>query len=154
MDQTRTVAVAPQGPRQIHTHASNLCNNAIRIEVQDQPGDGGANHKYIIMGPDRNYGGGVGVAPSWSVNLNFQNGPIKEKGVNGITNEALLAIVQDRLEGFQCGPFACEENATALVAVQSALAILAARTKRRDDHGVEGTHGTTTGEVGHTPAAR
>lgn len=149
MHQTATVAVAPNGPRQIHTHASNLCKNAIRIEAQDQPGDGGANHKYIVKGPDFDYGGGVDVAPTWGVNLNFQNGPIKEKGVNGLTNEVLLAIVQDRLEGFQRGPFACEENATALMAVQSALAILAARTKRRDDAGVEGTHGTTPGEAGH-----
>lgn len=153
MDQTQTVAVAPQGPRHIHTHASNICNNAIRIEVQDQPGDGGANHKYLIKGPDFDYGGGVGVAPRWGVNLNFQNGPIKEKGVNGVTNEALLAIVQDRLEGFQRGRFACEENEAALAAVRSALAILAMRTKRRDDHGVEGTHGTTPGEVGHVPTA-
>lgn len=153
MDQTPTVAAAPKGPRQIHTHASNLCNNAVKVEVLDQPGDGGANHRYLVTGPDFDYGGGVGVAPRWGVNLNFQNGPIKEKGVNGITNEVLLAIVQDRLEGFQRGPFACEENATALMAVQSALAILAARTKRRDDAGVEGTHGTTPGEAGHAPAA-
>lgn len=149
MTQTPSAIVANDGPRQITTHISNLCNGQIRITVQDKPGPGGANHRYLITGPDFNFGGGVGVAPSWGVNIDFQNGPIKEKGVNGVTNEVLLAIVQDRLEGFQRGPFACEENATALVAVQSALAILAARTKRREAAGVEGTSRTMPGELGH-----
>lgn len=141
------------GPRRIFTHCSNPCNNSIRIEAIDPPGDGGANHRYTIKGPDFDYGGGVGLAPSWGVNIVFQNGPIKEVGVNGVTNEALLAIVQDRLEGFQRGKFACPENDGALQAVRKALSILDSRTKRRDDAGVEGTHGTAPGDASHGGAA-
>jgi hypothetical protein len=33
----------------------------------------------------------------------FQNGPIAEVGVNGVTHEVLLAIVADRLRSFQKG---------------------------------------------------
>lgn len=149
MTQTPSDIVANDGPRQITTHISNDCNRQVKITVQDKPGPGGANHRYLIEGPGFNYGGGVGVAPRWGVNINFQNGAIKEAGVNGVTNEALLAIVADRLEGFQRGQYACEENATALVAVQAAMSILESRTKRRDDAGVEGTSRTMPGELGH-----
>ena len=70
----------------------------------------------------------------------FQEGPIKEVGINGITNELLLAIVIDRLEGFQSGPYACEENAAALASTKNALSMLQFRTMRRIERGVEGTY--------------
>lgn len=152
IQESTTTYVGP-GPRRISTHVSNPCNASIRVEAIDMPGDGGANHKYLITGPEVDYGGGVGTAPRWGVNINFQDGPIKEKGVNGVTNEALLAIVQDRLEGFQRGRFACEENAAALTAVMSAQAILASRTSRRESAGVEGTHGTAPGDASHESKA-
>jgi hypothetical protein len=57
--------------------------------------------------------------------------------VGGVTNEALLAIVIDRLEGFQAGPFACSENFTALTNAQAALEALQARTRDRLARGVE-----------------
>lgn len=72
--------------------------------------------------------------------IHLQDGPIKEVGVNGITNEILLAVVIDRLECFQAGQFACEENAFALEAIKSALSMLQYRTQRRLERGVEGTH--------------
>ena len=37
--------------------------------------------------------------------IRFQNGPIAEAGVNGLTHEALLAVLEDRLVGFQSGPY-------------------------------------------------
>lgn len=57
---------------------------------------------------------------------------------NGVTNEALLAIVIDRLEGFQRGPFACEENADALGSCRDAMLFLRSRTLDRMERGVEG----------------
>lgn len=72
--------------------------------------------------------------------LSFQDGAIKEAGVNGVMVEDLLAIVIDRLEGFQAGPYACEENAGALIKAKSALKYLQDRTKAREARGVEGTH--------------
>jgi hypothetical protein len=72
--------------------------------------------------------------------ISFQNGPIAEAGVNGLTQEALLAIVADRLRSFQAGPYACPENGDALAAVEEAMACLHSRTKARMARGVEGTH--------------
>jgi hypothetical protein len=98
------------------------------IEVLDEPGQGGANHLYAI----RN-------GLDFLCSVRFQNGPIKEFGVNGITQEALLAIVIDRLRCFQAGPFAGEHNAIALEKCEDALNHLQARTRDRIARGVEGT---------------
>jgi hypothetical protein len=73
-----------------------------------------------------------------SVVLSFQNGPINEVGVNGITQEVLLAVVADRLRSFQAGPFACRENALALTKVEEAMHWLQKRTMDRMRRGVEG----------------
>lgn len=53
--------------------------------------------------------------------IRFQNGPIGENGVNGLSGEALLSIVEDRLVCFQAGGFSCRENAVALTKVQESL---------------------------------
>ena len=82
---------------------------------------------------------GYSVSHSRTVIL-FQNGPIADSGVNGITQEVLLAICIDRLESFQSGPYACRENALALTKLQEAQHWLHHRTKARMDRGVEGTH--------------
>lgn len=59
--------------------------------------------------------------PSGEVtHISFQNGPIAESGVNGLTQEVLIAICCDRLRGFQSGQFACRENALALTKLEEA----------------------------------
>lgn len=68
----------------------------------------------------------------------FQHGGVPENGVNGVTNEALLAIVADRLRCFQAGPYPCKENDRALAHVEWALEQLHARTLEREARGVEG----------------
>lgn len=57
----------------------------------------------------------------------FQHGNPGTEGVNGITMEALLAVVIDRLEGFQAGPYACEENRQAMNKIQRGLTLLQRR---------------------------
>ncbi len=42
--------------------------------------------------------------------VDFQEGAIKEHGVNGVTNEDLIAMVVTRLEHFQNSDFRCREN--------------------------------------------
>jgi hypothetical protein len=112
------------------------------ITVMDEPGAGGANHRYEITGfdtdtnPSRTDSAGT---KSRDV-IMFQNGPIKEAGVNGITQEALLAITIDRLRSFQNGPYKCRENAIALTHIEEALMWLQRRTVERIKRGVEGTH--------------
>lgn len=121
--------------REITSHIVNPVNDRLRITVLDQPGAGGANHEYRIEASDDGSGKPHQIADH---HISFQNGPIAEHGVNGITQEVLLAIVADRLESFQNGPFACRENEIALEKVQEAIEALQSRTKARMARGVEG----------------
>lgn len=113
--------------RTITHHQLNGANNALQIHAIDQPGAGGANHVYEITG-----------YPDDPLRLSFQNGPIAEKGVNGITQEALLAVVIDRLESFQAGPYPSKDNENALKHARLAMKALHNRTKERLTRGVEG----------------
>lgn len=72
--------------------------------------------------------------------IHFQEGPIKENGVNGVNNEDLIAMVITRLEHFQKSEFACQENALAIIKFQEGLMWLRKRTMDREARGVEGTH--------------
>lgn len=118
--------------REITGHKVNLANDKLAITVTDEPGAGGANHEYQISWERGALGG--------KCLISFQNGPIAERGVNGLTQEALLAIVIDRLQSFQKGPFACRENALALTKLEEAQHWLFSRTLARMQRGVEGTH--------------
>jgi hypothetical protein len=71
--------------------------------------------------------------------LSFQNGPIKEAGVNGIQNEPIIALLIDRLE-FLDNTFPSEFNKNAIMHLNEALKSLKARTANRVDRGVEGTN--------------
>ena len=72
--------------------------------------------------------------------VHFQEGPIKECGVNGVCNEDLIAMVITRLEHFQKSEFACRDNAVAITKLEEALMWLRKRTMAREKRGVEGTH--------------
>jgi len=71
--------------------------------------------------------------------IRFQNGPIKEHGINGLSQEVLIAVLIDRLEGFQSGQFKCHDNQVALDSLQNARLWLHKRTVDRAARGVEGT---------------
>lgn len=102
-----------------------------KVIALDERGQGNANHEYIIAHTGKEPKEAMAV-------INFQNGPVGEKGVNGIQNEDLLAIIIDRLAGFQAGEFRCRQNALALDKCQEALFWLANRTALRIARGVEG----------------
>lgn len=131
--------------RTIDDHKVNPANDVLTITVEDEPGAGNACHRYAISGfdtstnPSKRDADGYDSSFSRQVLL-FQNGPIAEVGVNGITPEVLLAILADRLRGFQAGPYACAENQAALKYVEAAKYSLHSRTKARMDRGVEGTN--------------
>jgi hypothetical protein len=72
--------------------------------------------------------------------LLFQYDTVPKVGVYGWTNEALLAVVIDRLHGFQAGSFPCQENVEAIDHAERALLALQDRTKHRAARGVEGQH--------------
>ena len=119
-----------------HLVEGDSVTQQLQIEVMDEPGAGGANHVYAILGitprPSikptiaeleailasspaepiiMNTDGTVSVGRTKMV-LTFQDGAIKEVGVNGVTHEALLAIVIDRL---QIGRASCRERVYVLV---------------------------------------
>lgn len=130
--------------RKIQTHKVSP-SDKIEITVTDAPGAGGANHRYEITGLDTENNPSAVDSQGYKHRYSrqvilFQNGTIPENGVNGVTQEVLLAIVQDRLEAFQAGPFACEENQKALDAVKEAQHWLQFRTLKRMARNVEGTH--------------
>lgn len=128
-----------------HIVEGDSANYQLTVEVQDDPGQGGANHLYRITGFDTTtnvsdpFTERYGVPAQHSTVL-FQNGPIKEVGVNGVTHEALLTILIDRLRSFQAGPFANRANAISLTHLEEALMWLQQRTRERIKRGVEGTH--------------
>lgn len=72
--------------------------------------------------------------------IHFQEGPIKECGVNGVNNEDLINMVIRRLESFQNSEFKCKENACAITKLEEALLWLRKRTMARENRGVEGTY--------------
>lgn len=115
----------------------------MKIKVIDEPGAGGANHCYAITGFNHSTNPSANAeahSAGDSEIILFQNGPIKDAGVNGITQEALMAICIDRLRSFQAGPFACRENAVALTKLEESLMWLQRRTVARIRRRVEGTH--------------
>lgn len=99
---TRTLAavaaLTTQGAhmREITSHHVNPANDKIRITVLDEPGSGGACHLYFLSGMYMSSNPGVHTPlPVWAEGMTalnaqhilFQNGPIAEVGVNGITHE-------------------------------------------------------------------
>lgn len=126
-----------------HIVDNDSANHQLTITVEDEPGQGGACHRYSVTGFETDSNPSTfstGPLLATKLTVLFQNGPIKEFGVNGITQEALLAIVIDRLRGFQSGPFACRDNAIALTHIEEALMWLQRRTRERIKRGVEGTN--------------
>ena len=124
--------------RELTSYKVNGLNEQLRVVVYDEPGHGGACHEYQIRNIEHITGDAHDDCELCLIT--FQKGPIKEYGVNGISGEALLAIVEDRLIGFQSGSFACEANAIALSYIQSAMEVLKNRTIERLGRGVEGTN--------------
>ena len=69
--------------------------------------------------------------------LTFQQGAVKEVGMNGLTSEALLQILIHRTECLDV-EFPCKENTTAIRAMTDALNAFNERTENRMKRGVEG----------------
>lgn len=70
--------------------------------------------------------------------IDFQRGPVPSNGINGLTNEALLAVLIHRTTILD-GLYPCKENAQAIAHMSLALAAFESRTAKRIARGVEGT---------------
>lgn len=89
-----------------------------------------AFHRFIVAAVDS--GDIVGE-------IHFQEGPIKEHGVNGVSNEDLILMVVNRIEDFQNSEYACSENDEAIEYLMKAIESLRSCTNRRISEGTEGT---------------
>lgn len=119
--------------RTITEHEINECNKAIDIRADEpDPNNGNASHVYQLIVH--------GKEDATMTTLSFQHSPIKEVGTNGITHEVLLAVLIDRLRGFQSSKYACRENALALTKLEEARMWLHERMRGRVARDVEGTH--------------
>lgn len=127
--------------RKITDHRLGVLNEYVEVVAVDPPDQNGASHVFELRLLRKT---GVEVHT-----LAFQNGPIGGPAdVNGISNESLLAIVLDRLRGFQGelsaktgvagGQFKCRENAIAITHIEESLMWLQKRTLDRLARGVEG----------------
>lgn len=106
----------------IHTDSNGVSVNAISTLAS---GEDVSGHLYqVLMGPK-------------SLSVEFQHGAVQENGVNGATNEALLAILIHRTEVIN-KRFPCRENAIAIKKMQEALMWFDKRTAERQARGVEG----------------
>lgn len=106
-------------------------NEPLKVESMDVM-EFNAHHSYQISVRE-------GYNPFYS-NINFQKGPVKENGHNGVTETALLAVLIDRLQCFQNSEFKCKENAVALTHLEDAMNWLNRRTIQRTLRNVEGTN--------------
>ena len=107
------------------------------VRRSGDPTAGGAYANYIVL--DSKFP--LNKISNWGTqslhSVQFQNDVIS-RGLRGVTNECLLAMVIDRLECFQNSDFACEDNENALVATSEALQHLENRTTDRKNREVEG----------------
>lgn len=69
--------------------------------------------------------------------IQFQLGAVGEHGVNGVTNESLLAVLIHRTKILN-DKFPCDENKSAITYMENALALFNKRTADRQRRGVEG----------------
>lgn len=127
--------------KNITDHILNGLNEAISVIATDEPGPGGAHHEYDLVLDKNPEATKQGHTSAFHITrIKFQKGPILESGFNGLSNEALLAVLIDRMRGFQSGQYACRDNAIALTYMEESLMWLQKRTRDRLARGVEGTN--------------
>jgi len=120
---------------EITTHHVAGAMNTVRIfPTDDKVEEGKAHNSYMLRI------GKPGHESQGEVRLKFQSGTLQDTIPNGITNEALLAVIIDRLQAYQAGLLKCHENSVAIDRLQDALDVLKIRTEDRVKRGVEGTN--------------
>lgn len=108
-------------------HDGHGLNESIDITA-DELSAGGASHKYEFR-----------IAGELVGSLQFQHGPRQEpESTPGVVEAAVLAVLMDRLQCFQAGPFASRENAIALTHLETALLFIKRRADNRAKCGVLG----------------
>lgn len=102
-------------------HQLNMgSDNTLQVVATDKPALGQPNCRYDIMGFNTVYNTAADDPSGYPAHFTrlpviFQNGPLREDvPQNGVTPNALLAVIVDHLQGKQMGPEASPENELAL----------------------------------------
>ncbi len=74
------------------------------------------------------------------ISIRFQNGLPPEVGINGVRAEDVIDVLVAKLEHYQSGELACQENEEALASLRIARDALVRRRQRRQMQGVFNTH--------------
>ncbi len=112
-------------------HDGHGLNESIVISKDDADGSGASHHYEAYIEKD----GHAAVI----MRVQFQKGPRNVEGSTpGCTEAALLAVLIDRLQGFQAGPYSCRENAIQLTHLEECLHWTKARADARAKRGVLG----------------
>jgi len=99
--------------------------------VVDEPHEVyGVSHVYVIV--DNKTGEAIET-------INFQKGPRKEEGLNGITDEDIARILEHRLKGFSDSEYADRYTLNAHSHAKASHQWLTDRKREREMRGVEGT---------------
>jgi hypothetical protein len=123
--------------RELYDHKINRFNReCVDIITTDERASDNAHHAYTIR--VRGFKAPQDAEPVMYTTLWFQNGGLKEVGANGITDQALLAIVIDRMRSFNDGQFRCRENSIIITKLEEALLWMEKRGNDRSRRGVEG----------------
>ena len=110
-------------------------DNLNEVFFEDVEGPGGGRHNYQVARKiaDDEY--------EVLCDIQFQNGARAVEGsIAGVVEGDLLEIVRHRLQCFQNGPFATEDNANALRHIEEALLWMNKRQADRKERGVLGTN--------------
>lgn len=108
-------------------HDGHGLNESIAVRA-NQPDQSGASHEYDLK-----------IDGRLIAYVQFQKGPRNVEGsIPGATEASLLAILIDRLRGFQSGPYSCRENAIQLTKLEEVLHWTKARADERAKRGVLG----------------
>ena len=118
-----------------HHHDGHGLNDEIEIEAGPIDPVNGGRHTYAIAVPRP----GSSKILDQKGFLQFQHGPRHEDGsVHGVTDAAVLAVIVDRYEGFQEGPYACSDNESVIAYLKLALSVMKQRADARAARGVLG----------------
>ena len=102
-------------PREITTHKVNALNEQLLLQAMDDLDPAGLALRYQVTWTNQR------TATPGGLVVTFQDGTVDTAGTNGVSNEVLLSIVQDRLTTLQLSPTASSHYAQALTSVKEAL---------------------------------
>lgn len=125
--------------RELFDHKNNKFNReCIKVETADLRASDSAHHAYKISVEVKAQTSNETDQTVHEVVLQFQNGGLKEVGANGITDQALIAVVLDRMRSFNEGQFRCRENSMIITKLEEAMLWMEKRSNDRARRNVEG----------------